>query len=93
MSGYHTDLGSAEERDAGYFDLPWRWDDIIANQRFIVQFASTDDHLVPVEEARHVHEQLHTEYHEHDSDGHFNYQETFPALLESLVRNVTEALS
>ncbi len=45
VAGYATDLGMASEKASGYFDQPWNWQAIKDNQRFIIQFASTDDPL------------------------------------------------
>ena len=52
VSAAHTDLGDENERASGYFSRPWDWDAIKTNTKFIHQFHSTDDHLIPVSEAR-----------------------------------------
>lgn len=67
----HTDLGIQSERMSGYFDDPWDWDAIKANQNWIAQFASPDDPYIPIEEPRHIHTQLDTDYHEIADRGHF----------------------
>ena len=41
------------------------------NQRWIAQFASTDDPWIPIEEARHIHKMLGTQYFEYTDQGHF----------------------
>lgn len=64
VSAYHTDLGIRSERMSGYFDDPWDWQAIEDNQHWVAQFASTDDPFIPIEEARYVHEQLDSDYHE-----------------------------
>jgi predicted alpha/beta hydrolase family esterase len=83
----HTDLGDALERKSGYFSRPWKWDKIRENQDFIIQFASTDDPFVPIEEARHIHEQLDSDYHEFSDKGHFGGDREmleFPELVSAV---------
>ena len=88
----HTDLGWESEKISGYYDAPWQWEDIIKNQKWIIQFASTDDPYIGIEEARHVHEKLQTEYYEYTDHGHFGSgkQEmtTFPELVEALKKKL-----
>ena len=67
----YTDLGIQSEKDSGYYDTPWDWDAIRQNQKWIVQFASTDDPFIPISEARFIRDHLHTEYHEYSDKGHF----------------------
>jgi predicted alpha/beta hydrolase family esterase len=92
VSGYHTDLGDEGERESGYFSTPWNWDAIRSHQRFILQFASSDDHLVPISEARYVHEKLQTQLFEFQDRGHFNYEDTFPELFDALVARIKQSL-
>lgn len=88
----HTDLGDEDEKKSGYYDNPWKWDDIKKNQQWIIQFASTDDPFIPIEEARHIHEQLNTEYHEYNDQGHFGHsaqpKDEFPELIEVLKNKI-----
>lgn len=81
---YHTDLGIEEEKISGYFDTPWRWEEIRKNQKWIIEFASVDDPWINIEEARFVHEQLNTEYYEYTDRGHFQNETTFPELFAAL---------
>lgn len=67
----YTDLGIENERLSGYYDKPWNWDLIRKNQKWIVEFASSDDPWIPIEEARHIHEKLKTDYFEYSDRGHF----------------------
>lgn len=71
VSACHTDLGMASERISGYYSRPWLWDSIRANCGWIVQLHSRDDPFIPVEEARHVAENLKSEYIEHSNRGHY----------------------
>lgn len=67
----HTDLDDEDEKKSGYYNRPWQWDKIKANQKWIVQFHSTNDPYIPVEEARYVHKKLNTEYTESTTEGHY----------------------
>lgn len=83
----YTDLGDEGEKESGYYDSPWQWDQIKANALWIAQFASTDDPYIPIGEPRFIHDQLGTEYHELSDRGHFMIEHnplnnTFPEILE-----------
>ena len=83
----HTDLDDESEKVSRYYDHPWDWDAIKANQNWILQFHSTDDPFIPVEEARFVHDHLHTEYHEDTDQGHYQGTE-IPELIEALKQKI-----
>ncbi len=83
----YTDLGDDDEKASGYYDHEWQWDKIKSNQNWIVQFASTDDPYIPIEEARHIHHMLNTEYHEDANEGHYGEDKgkvEFPKLVEAV---------
>lgn len=87
VGAYHSHLNIESEKASGYFDKPWEWDKIKQNQKWIIQFAGSNDPWIPVEEARLLKDKLRTEYYELDQ-GHFGgdyYKPTFPELLEALV--------
>lgn len=87
----HTDTGDEIERKSGYYNTPWQWDNIKKNQDWIVQFASSDDPVIPVEEGRFVHNKLDTEYFEYTDKKHFGWPDpmpTFPELLEVLLTKI-----
>ena len=71
VGSYYTDLGMATEKQSGYFNNPWQWDVIKNNQQWIIQFASTDDPWIPIEEPRYIREKLKSEYIEFNDQGHF----------------------
>ena len=71
VSACHTDLGDPGERAAGYYARPWRWDAIRANCGRIIQFHSDNDPFIPDSEARHVAENLQSEYSELPGRSHF----------------------
>lgn len=87
----HTDLGMETEKISGYYDAPWDWDAIKKNQKWIIQFASSDDPWIPIEEARFVHQRLNTDYYEYKDQGHFGgdyYRPTFPEALAAIKRKL-----
>ncbi len=83
----YTDLGAESEKVSGYYDTPWDWEKIKENQNWIIQFASIDDPFIPIIEARHIHEQLGSDYHELNQ-GHFYPQDTFPELVEAVKKYI-----
>lgn len=87
----YTDLGDEDEKQSGYFSAPWDWPAIKANQNWIVQFASTDDPYIPIDEARFIRDQLQTEYHEFNDQGHFGEDKgkvKFPELVQALLAKI-----
>lgn len=91
VAGYYTDLGDPEERESGYFNTPWQTEKIKHNQKWIVQFHSTDDPWISNEEAYLVHDNLQTELHEFSDRGHFGVDkphEKFPELLEVIMEKL-----
>ena len=71
VSACHTDLGMESERISGYYSRPWNWHAIASNADWIVQFHSTDDPFIPVDEARFVAAHIASEYIERQERGHF----------------------
>lgn len=76
----YTDLGFESEKISGYYDAPWQWDAMKKNQQWVIQLSSSDDPYIPIHEARHIHKNLDSEYHEFDDQGHFQNKE-----IEALV--------
>lgn len=76
---YYTDLGYEDERTSGYFDTPWNWEAIKANQEWTAIFASTDDPYIPITEPQYVRDKLGSTYFEFNNRGHFG-GETHPML-------------
>lgn len=87
VAACYTDLGYKSERISGYYDAPWRWNAIKNNQPWIVQFASNDDPFIPIEEARHIHEQLASDYYEFTNQGHF-MDKTIPQLVSIIIKKL-----
>ena len=91
IGAMYTDLGIESEKQSGYFDTPWNWEFIKNNQQWIVQFASTDDPWIPIEEPRFIHQQLDSEYYEFTNQGHFggDYdKKEFPELIKVIKRKL-----
>lgn len=84
VSTYFSDLGAESEKISGYFDELWNWATIKANQKWIIQFASTDDRSVPIAEQRFVRDQLGSTYVEFTDRGHFGRIKEFPELVEAI---------
>ncbi len=87
-----TDLGFATEKNSGYYDDLWDWDAIKNNQKWIIQFASTDDPWIPINEPRFIHEKLSSDYYEYTDRGHFGHGgaelSEFPELIETLKKKL-----
>ncbi len=89
----HTDLGDEKEKKSGYFDDEWHWDKIKENAKWIVQFASTNDPYIPIEEARYIRDRINSEYHEYTDQGHFGSDVNkieFPEIVEIIKKKVVE---
>ncbi|MFC2143380.1 RBBP9/YdeN family alpha/beta hydrolase [Candidatus Aenigmatarchaeota archaeon] len=91
VGAYYTHLNDKKEKASGYFDGEWQWDKIKQNCKWIIQFASTDDPYIPIEEARHVRDMLNTEYHEFTDQGHFGADTNrteFSELVEEIRKKI-----
>lgn len=91
VGAMHTDLGIETERLSGYYSHPWNWQAIKNNQQWIVQFASSDDPWIPIDEPRFIHKQLNTEYYEFSDQGHFGgdyHKPEFPELVAALKKKL-----
>lgn len=93
ISAYHTDLGIPTERISGYFKRPWDFEAIRQNQNWVVQFAATDDPYIPIAQARHIRNQLKSEYYEFEDRGHFigSNAKIFPELVSVLCQKILKA--
>lgn len=91
VGAYHSDLGLEKEKLSGYFNRPWNWEAIRQNQKWVIQFASTNDPWIPIEEPRYIHNKLNTDYYESIDQGHFggDYEKIdFPELLQALKKKL-----
>jgi len=85
VSACHTDLGDSNEKKSGYYEDPWDWEAIRKNTRCIIQFGSSDDPFIPIDEMRFVSENLGSDYMEYEDKGHFQ-KGTFKELKEKLYK-------
>lgn len=83
----HTDLGDVTEKASGYFDKTWNWAKIRTNQQWILQFGSTDDPYIPIDEQRYVRDNVKSEYHEFHDRGHF-LSDSFPELTNAILEKI-----
>lgn len=81
-----TDLGIELEKQSGYFDTPWQWQKIKDNQQHIALFYSDNDPFIPQEQFEIVAQELAPEVKKFHGRGHFIEENTFPELLEHIVR-------
>ncbi len=86
-----TDMGDSTEKASGYYDRPWLWDKMRENCKYIVQYGSKDDHLVPFDtEQKTVHDNLQPkEWKIFDTYGHFLFPQ-FDELEEHILQVYNE---
>lgn len=86
----YTDLGDEKEKKSGYYDIPWNWERIKENQKWIIEFASTNDPYIPIEEPRFIKDKLSTIYYEYTDKKHFSEKthKEFPELIEAVKKQV-----
>ncbi len=86
----YTDLGMESEKESGWYDDPWNWEQIKKNQKVIGLVYSNDDFIIPNEEFKFIREKLNpNEVLEFENKGHFIKQDTFPELIE-IVKKILE---
>jgi len=83
VSAYVSDLGDENERESGYFDLPWDWQKSKENCKNILQFGSTDDPFLPWSEQQKVADSLNVKLHKFSDRGHF-MSRAFPELVNEV---------
>ena len=84
ISPCYTDLGDELERQSGYYDTPWQWEKIKANQEKIALFWGSDDPYIPQQEFEFIAGQLAPSQHKIEGGEHFIERKEFPELLEYL---------
>ena len=82
VSPCYTDLGDEFEKQSGYYDKPWQWDKIRANQNKIALIWGDDDPYIPQEEFTFIAQHLDPAQIKIAGGGHFIEQDQFPELLE-----------
>eukprot|EP00994_Dinema_validum_P004556 NODE_2609_length_668_cov_60.151858_g2144_i0.p1 GENE.NODE_2609_length_668_cov_60.151858_g2144_i0~~NODE_2609_length_668_cov_60.151858_g2144_i0.p1 ORF type:complete len:184 (+),score=58.76 NODE_2609_length_668_cov_60.151858_g2144_i0:80-631(+) len=71
VSACWTDLGEPSEAEAGYYNRPWQWEAIKGNAKWILQVHSDDDPFIPIAEAKHVAENVGSDFHVIPGKQHF----------------------
>ena len=87
VSACVTDLGDENEAASGYYNRPWKWEKIIANTEWRVQFGSTDDPFIPWSEQQQVADGMKSELHKYEDMGHF-MNTSFPKLLDVIKKKI-----
>lgn len=82
VSPSHTDLDDDLEKQSGYFDEPWDWEAIKANQSKIGLFYGTDDPYIPQEQFNYISEHLKPQVHAIAGGEHFIERIEFPELIQ-----------
>jgi len=86
VSPCYTDLDDDLEKQSGYYDEPWRWDDIKAHQQKIALIWGDDDPYIPQSEFEYIAEQLDPTQIKITGGKHFIEQDQFPELLDYIKR-------
>lgn len=87
----HSDQDDELEKKSGYFNEPWKWDNIKRNAKKIFIFASQDDPYISILEPRLIKEKLNAEYHEYKDEGHFGAdtnKKNFPEIVTVIKKDV-----
>ncbi len=82
----YTDLNLESEKQSGYYNLPWDFENIKKNQKWIVQLSSINDPFIPIDEARYINNKLNTLYYELEQ-GHF-MGDRIPEIIEAIKRKI-----
>jgi predicted alpha/beta hydrolase family esterase len=81
ISPCHTDLGDEMEKQSGYYDKPWQWEKIRANQNKIALIWGDDDPFIPQAEFEFIAQQLKPTQMKINGGKHF-VQDSLPELLQ-----------
>ena len=87
ISPCYTDLGDALEKQSGYYDKPWNWELIRANQQKIALVWGDDDPYIPQSEFELIAEKLNPEQIKVHEGEHFIERQTFPEVLQYIKQN------
>eukprot|EP01112_Ceratiomyxa_fruticulosa_P017209 TRINITY_DN5321_c0_g1_i5.p1 TRINITY_DN5321_c0_g1~~TRINITY_DN5321_c0_g1_i5.p1 ORF type:complete len:224 (+),score=50.59 TRINITY_DN5321_c0_g1_i5:196-867(+) len=82
VSAYHSDLGDETEAKSGYFNRPFDWQKIKSNAKWILQYHSTNDRLVPIKEGEEVQREIDSVFYKMKL-GHFQMGE-FPDIVKKI---------
>jgi predicted alpha/beta hydrolase family esterase len=82
VSPCYTDLNDPLEKQSGYYDKPWQWDRIKANQTKIALVWSDNDPYIPQDEFDFIAKQLAPSQIKIAGAGHFIDRTQFPELMQ-----------
>jgi len=83
----YTDLGLENEKISGWYEEPWKWDQIRMNQKFIGLIYSKNDELIPLEEFVHIKENLNpNQVKEFEDKNHFIKENKIPEIIDFINR-------
>lgn len=82
ISPCYTALGDALEKQSGYYDKPWQWEKIKANQQHIALIWGDNDPYIPQSEFEVIAEHLGPTQIKVPGGKHFIEQHDFPKLLQ-----------
>jgi predicted alpha/beta hydrolase family esterase len=82
ISPSYTDLNDELEKQSGYYEQPWRWENIKSNQEKIALFWGDEDPYIPQEEFAFIARGLNPTQIKIVGGKHFIEQKEFPQLLQ-----------
>lgn len=82
----YTDLGDDLEKQSGFFDTPWDFDKIKANQQNIALVYSDDDPYIPRDQFDFIAQKLSPTRYELSGLGHFIDSQNLPEVLEHIIK-------
>lgn len=82
VSPCYTDLGDDTEKQSGYYDTPWQWEKVRANQDKIALIWGDDDPYIPQDEFEFIAKQLNPAQFKIHEGKHFIERTEFPELLQ-----------
>lgn len=82
----YTDLGDELEKQSGYFSKPWNWESIKINQKNIALVHSDNDPLISQDQFAFITDKLKPDIIKISGAKHFIEQDTFPEILEYLLK-------
>ncbi len=89
VSPCYTDLGDEDEKQSGYYETPWQWGKIKANQAKIALISGDDDPYIPQAEFEYIVERLEAISIKILGGKHFLERERFPELLDYIKQTYT----
>lgn len=90
ISPCYTDLDDDLEKQSGYYDTPWQWNNIKNNQVKIALISGDDDPYIPQDEFSFIATQLNAKHIKIHKGEHFIERNEFPELLEYIKQNYVQ---